>query len=156
TVPVLAFFSTRPSRLNRRLFSSLGEIGGATVTVLIAIGVVFLVIEVAALVTGVVLTRTITQAVADLYRATHYIQAGDFTHRVRVERQDQLGVLAESFNTMTSSISSLIEEQRKRQRLENELSIAREVQEQLFPQQVPSLPGIQLEAICRAARMVSG
>jgi phosphoserine phosphatase RsbU/P len=156
TVPVFAFFSTRPSRLNRRLFSSLGEIGGATVTVLIAIGVVFLVIEFAALVTGVVLTRTITQAVADLYRATRYVQAGDFTHRVRVERQDQLGVLAESFNTMTSSISTLIEEQRKRQRLENELSIAREVQEQLFPQQVPSLPGIQLEAICRAARTVSG
>lgn len=57
---------------------------------------------------------------------------------------------------MTSSISGLIEEQRERQRLENELSIAREVQAQLFPRALPSLPGVQLEAICRAARMVSG
>jgi len=156
SVPVFAFFSTRPSQLNRRLFSSLGEIGGATVTILVFIGIVFLVIEVAALVTGIVLTRTITYAVADLYHATQYVQAGDLTHRVRIERRDQLGVLAESFNSMTSSISALIEEQRQRQRLENELSIAREVQAQLFPQALPSLPGVQLEAICRAARIVSG
>lgn len=156
TVPVFAFFSTRPSQLNRQLFSSLGELGGATVTILMLIGIVFLVIEVAALVTGVVLTRTITHAVADLYHATQYVQAGDLTHRVRIERRDQLGVLGESFNSMTSSISSLIEEQRERQRLENELSIAREVQAQLFPRTLPSLPGVRLEAICRAARMVSG
>jgi len=156
TVPVFAFFSARPSQLNRRLFSSLGEIGGATVTILMFIGIVFLVIEVAALVTGIVLTRTITHAVADLYRATQHVQAGDLTHRVRIERKDQLGVLGESFNSMTSSISGLIEEQRERQRLENELSIAREVQAQLFPRALPSLPGVQLEAICRAARMVSG
>ena len=35
---------------------------------------------------------------------------------------------------MTSSISELIEGQRERQRLENEVEIAREVQQQLFPQ----------------------
>jgi sigma-B regulation protein RsbU (phosphoserine phosphatase) len=57
---------------------------------------------------------------------------------------------------MTSSISELIEEQRKSQRLENEISIAREVQEQLFPRSLPSLPGIELAAICRPARTVSG
>jgi len=156
TFPVLVFFSVRPSQLNRRLFSSLGEIGGATVTVLVVVGIIFLVIEVAALITGIVLTRTITHAVADLYRATQHVQAGDLTHRVRIHRKDQLGVLGESFNAMTSSISALIEEQRQRQRLENELAIAREVQAQLFPRALPSLPGIQLGAICRPARMVSG
>jgi sigma-B regulation protein RsbU (phosphoserine phosphatase) len=156
TAPVFAFFAARPSQLNRRLFSSLGEIGGATVTILLFVGIVFLAIEVGALITGIVLTRTITHAVADLYRATQYVQAGDLTHRVRMHRKDQLGVLGESFNSMTSSISILIEEQRQRQRLENELSIAREVQAQLFPQALPSVPGIRLEAICRPARTVSG
>ncbi len=154
--PVFAFFSARPSQLNARLFSSLGELGGLYFQVLIAVGIVFLVIEVAALITGIVLTRTITRAVADLYRATRDVQAGDLTHRVRVQQKDQLGVLGESFNAMTSSISALIEEQRQRQRLENELAIAREVQAQLFPQSLPSLPGIQFDAVCRAARVVSG
>jgi sigma-B regulation protein RsbU (phosphoserine phosphatase) len=50
----------------------------------------------------------------------------------------------------------LIEEQKQRQRLENEISIAREVQDQLFPNKIPSVPGVTIEAICRAARSVSG
>ena len=80
------------------------------------------------------------------------MQAGDLTHRVRIERRDQLGVLGESFNLMTGSISGLIEEQKQRQRLENEISIAREVQNQLFPKRLPSVPGVEVEAICKAAR----
>ena len=154
--PLFLPFSARPSQLNRRLFSSLGELSDVVSLVLLVIGAIFLIIEVASLITGIVLTRTITGAVADLYGATQQVQAGNLTHRIRIQRKDQLGALAESFNSMTSSISALIEEQRQRQRLENELSIAREVQAQLFPRTVPSLPGIQLQAICRPARVVSG
>jgi sigma-B regulation protein RsbU (phosphoserine phosphatase) len=40
--------------------------------------------------------------------------------------------------------------------LENEISIAREVQNQLFPRTLPSVPGVEIEAICKAARSVSG
>ena len=156
TNPLFLPFSARPSQLNRRLFSSLGELQGLVPVVLLVIGAGFLILEVAALITGIVLTRTITGAVANLYRATRDVQAGDLTHRIRIQRKDQLGVLAESFNSMTSSIGTLIEEQRQRQRLENELSIAREVQAQLFPRALPSLPGIRVQAICRPARVVSG
>jgi len=154
--PVVALFSARPSRLNARIFTSLGEFGGVYVVLFGAAAFVFLLIELAALVTGVVLTRRITRAIADLYQATMYVQAGDLTHRVRIERRDQLGVLGESFNLMTSSIGSLIQEQKQRQRLENELTIAREVQTQLFPQTFPCVPGVNIEAVCRAARVVSG
>lgn len=154
--PILVVFNARPSRLNERIFTSLGELRDTYLYVFVLVGIAFLVIEVAALVTGVVLTRQITKAVDDLYRATQYVQTGDFTHRVRIERRDQLGVLGESFNQMTGSISGLIEEQKKRQRLENEISIAREVQNQLFPRSLPVVPGVELEAICKAARAVSG
>ena len=82
--------------------------------------------------------------------------AGDFGPRIRVHQRDQLGALGSSFNEMTSSISELIDEQAKRQKLENEIVIAREVQSQLFPQVLPTLPGLQLAAICRPARVVSG
>jgi len=154
--PVLVTFNARPSRLNARIFASLGELGGSFSILFVAIGVVFLLIEIAALITGVVMTRRITKAVSDLYEATQYVKAGDWTHRVRIERRDQLGVLGESFNDMTGSISGLLEESKKRQRLENEISIASEVQNQLFPQKMPSVEGVHLEAICKAARTVSG
>jgi phosphoserine phosphatase RsbU/P len=154
--PVFAAFTARPSVLNRRIFSSLGDLSGVRVLGFELIAFLLLLIEVLALVTGIILTRAITSAVDKLYTATQYVQSGDLTHKVKIERRDQLGILGESFNLMTSNISSLIEEQKQRQRLENEISIAREVQNQLFPQRVPSVPGVEIEAICKAARMVSG
>src|SRR6202034_4510038 len=117
---ILASFSLRPSAVNRELLTSVGDVGPLLVAVLLGAGIIFLVIEITALITGVVLTRTITSSVGDLYEATLHVRRGDFTKRVRVRQRDQLGALGESFNEMTSSISELIDEQRQRQRLENE------------------------------------
>lgn len=154
--PVFAFFQARPSQLNRRIFASVGEFSQGKVFGFQLVSVVLLLIEFGALVIGIVLTRAITSTIADLYRATQFVQRGDLTHRVRVARRDQLGLLGESFNSMTGSISGLIEEQKQLQRLENEVSIAREVQNQLFPRKMPVVPGVEIDAICKAARAVSG
>lgn len=154
--PVYVSFSLRPMMINRHIFPSVGAFGPYLMTILAIVAVIFLVLEIAALATGVVLSRTITTAIGDLYQATLHVRRGDFSYRVRVRRRDQLGSLGESFNEMTSSISDLLAEQKQRQRLEHEIEIAREVQEQLFPRSIPSLPGLQLAAVCRPARTVSG
>ena len=153
---VFASFGIRASALSRRLFTSVGDVGPVLEILLIAAAVIFLLLGMAGLATGFVLTHTITTSVDDLYKATLHVRRGDFTQRVRVHQRDQLGALGESFNEMTSSIAELIEEQSKRQKLENEIVIAREVQSQLFPQVLPTLPGLELAAICRPARVVSG
>jgi sigma-B regulation protein RsbU (phosphoserine phosphatase) len=154
--PVLAVANARPSRLTSRIFVSLGELRDTYILFFVIVGVVFLLIEAAAFATGFVLTRRITRAVSELYGATQYVKRGDLSHRIHIYHRDQLGELAESFNDMTGSISTLIKEQYTRQRLENEISIAREVQSQLFPSTLPSVPGVEIEAICKAARSVSG
>src|SRR5216684_3016712 len=154
--PVFAASNARPTRLNARIFTSLGELRGSYLIFFFLLGIVFVVIEAAAFATGIVFTRRFTRAVADLYRGTQYVQAMDFSQRVQIERREQLGELGESFNRMTGSINQLIEEENKRRRLENEISIAREVQNQLFPSTLPSVPGVEIEAFCKAARSVSG
>ena len=154
--PVFAFYKARRSQLNHRIFASVGEFSGARVFQIQLLAAVFLVIELAALIIGVVLAKAITKTISELYRATQFVREGNFSHRVAVERKDQLGVLGESFNLMTSSISRLIDEQKQLQRLENEISIAREVQDQLFPRGLPKVEGLEIEAICKAARSVSG
>lgn len=154
--PLLAVSNARPSRLNSRIFTSLGELRGSYVIFFVLVLAIFSLIYLVASTTGFILARRITRAVADLYEATQFVKKGDLSHRIRVERLDQLGALGESFNQMTGSIATLIEEQNKRQRLENEISIAREVQNQLFPNTLPSVPGVEIEAICKAARSVSG
>ena len=156
SVPVLASYSARPSQLSRHLFSSLGDLSDVFFEILLGIGVLFLIIEAGALYVGVRMTQSITGSVADLYRATEHVKTGDFSYRIHVERKDQLGELGNSFNAMTLSVASAIEDQRRRERLENELTIAREVQTQLFPRELPRLPGLELAALCRAARTVSG
>lgn len=154
--PVVAKFVARPSRLNARIFSSLGDLGYLNYLGFFVLAIVLFLLEVAALITGIVMTRRITRGVDDLYRATQHVQARDYSYRVRVDRMDQLGRLGKSFNGMIESVSTLLEEQRERHKLENEISIAREVQNQLFPQGFPQVPGVEIEAICNAARTVSG
>jgi sigma-B regulation protein RsbU (phosphoserine phosphatase) len=156
THPVLAVFNARPSQLSSRMFGSLGELRDTYLIAFVLILIAFVVIWAGAFITGMVLTRQITKAVDDLYKATQDVKRGDLSHRVRIERRDQLGVLGESFNDMIGSVSTLIQEQQQRQRLENEISIAREVQDQLFPRILPRVPGVEIEAICKAAREVSG
>jgi phosphoserine phosphatase RsbU/P len=98
----------------------------------------------------------VTGAVAQLYDATTHVNRGDFSHRISVKSNDQLATLANSFNSMTSSIENLIEEQKEKQRLQNELTIAQEVQAQLFPQHISQLASLEVHGFCRPARTVSG
>jgi phosphoserine phosphatase RsbU/P len=154
--PVLATFALRPSSVNAALLTSVGDIGPALIEGLEAMAVVFLLLEIAAFTTGYFVARTITRSVSDLYQGTLHVRRGDLAFRVRIARRDQLGALAESFNEMIGSVGELIDEQRERQRLAHEVEIASEVQQQLFPRALPSIPGLDIAAICRPARVVSG
>jgi sigma-B regulation protein RsbU (phosphoserine phosphatase) len=123
---------------------------------LAAVSVFFLIIEFVALLSSLLMTRTITGAVHNLDEGAQHIMRGDFSHRIRVKSRDQLSSLAETFNTMTASIERLLKEQAEKQRLESELAIALEVQKQLFPRSAPKLNSLQIAGICNPARIVSG
>jgi sigma-B regulation protein RsbU (phosphoserine phosphatase) len=147
---------TRPSVLYARLFAALGDFATGVEYTLLFAAVVFAIIELLALFIGTRLTRTVTGAVAQLYNATEHINRRDFSHRISVKSQDQLATLANSFNSMTASIENLIEEQKEKQRLQNELNIAQEVQSQLYPQHISQLASLEVFGFCRPARTVSG
>jgi phosphoserine phosphatase RsbU/P len=147
---------TRPSVLYGHLFAALGQFVEGVEYILFAVGIFFALIELIALIIGTRMTRTVTGAVAELYDATKHVDRGDFSHRIPVKSHDQLAELSLSFNSMTESIEKLILEQKEKQRLENELAIAQEVQAQLFPRQVSELESLEVHGFCRPARTVSG
>ena len=155
---ILIAVESRPSLLYNQLFGS--SLSGIVTSVLrIAIFLLcflFLIIELVALWMAIRLSRTITTSVADLYRATQHIDSGDFNHRIAVTRNDQLAELSRSFNTMTGSLQRLLEEQKVKERLQNEISIAQEVQANLFPLHAHGISGLDLHGVCRPARSVSG
>ena len=99
---------------------------------------------------------TLFRSVGQLYEATTHINRADFSHRITVQSTDQLATLANSFNSMTTSIETLIQEQKEKQRLEGELAIAQEVQAQLYPKLITQLDTLEVHGFCRPARTVSG
>ncbi|MGH9600848.1 MAG: PP2C family protein-serine/threonine phosphatase [Terriglobales bacterium] len=147
---------TNASLLYGRLFASLGEFATIALLILGVFAVLFVIIDLVALVVGIGLTRTITRSVANLYEATQAIDRGDLRHRIEVRSRDQLAELETSFNTMTGSLERLIKEQKEKERLQNELAIAQEVQSQLFPREFAQLPSLEVHGVCRPARIVSG
>ena len=155
---ILIAVSSRPSLLYNQLFGS--SLGGIVTSVLriaiILLCVVFAVIELLALWMAIGLSRSITSSVADLYTATEHIEDGDLSHRIGVKSDDQLAELSRSFNTMSGSLQRLLEEQKEKERLQNEISIAQEVQANLFPLHAQGLATLDLHGVCRPARSVSG
>jgi sigma-B regulation protein RsbU (phosphoserine phosphatase) len=132
------------------------SLSDALLLVLVLIGVMFLIIEAAALVMGLALARSITSSVHELFMGTERVRQGDFTHRINIESKDQLGELAESFNQMTGSIENLLLTAAEKKRMEEELRIARQIQMSLLPRGPLDFPGISMTALCVPAREVGG
>jgi phosphoserine phosphatase RsbU/P len=148
--------TTRVAALYSHLFATWGEIVRAGAYFLLGLAIFLAIVELIALIIGTRMTRTLTAAVAQLYNATRHVDRGDFSHRIPVKSQDQLAQLSLSFNSMTASIEKLIQEQKEKQRMENELAIAQEVQAQLFPRQISEIESLEVHGFCRPARTVSG
>jgi sigma-B regulation protein RsbU (phosphoserine phosphatase) len=152
----IIYVATRPSMLYATLCATLGDNSLVLRDLLFAVAIFFGVIELAALYIGVRLSGSMTASVAELYRATEHVNRGDLSHRILINGHDQMAALEGSFNSMTGSLAKLIDEQKEKQRLENELSIAYEVQELLFPGEVTNLPSLEVHGVCIPARTVSG
>ncbi|HEY6341307.1 MAG TPA: SpoIIE family protein phosphatase [Bryobacteraceae bacterium] len=125
-------------------------------SLLIAGLVVFILVEIVSWVIGITMTRAITGAVHRLYEGTQKVIEGDFSHRIEVQGDDQLAQLSRSFNRMTENIERLLVVAKEKERLQSEIEIAREVQNQLFPREVPELRTLRVKAVCQPARLVSG
>jgi sigma-B regulation protein RsbU (phosphoserine phosphatase) len=148
--------STRLSAVLGIVFGQKQQWGEEVLDWLIFFAALFFVVELVSLIAGVRLSRTITGAVHQLYEGTQKVKVGDFGYRVPVKGNDQLAELTTSFNTMTENLGRLLIVAKEKERLESELEIAREVQAQLFPKDVPSTQTLELKGLCCPARTVSG
>jgi serine phosphatase RsbU (regulator of sigma subunit) len=150
-------------RLNlREIYDRLSTIstsrtfGQVLLLILALIGVLFLIIQLVALMIGFVLARQITGAVHDLFTGTEHLRNRNFSHQIPVRARDQLGELAESFNVMTGEVTTLLKENAEKARMEQEMLAAREIQQKLLPSGPLNVPGLSTMAFCEPAREVAG
>ena len=148
---------TRVSAVLSTVFNRKADLAQELVEMALVGGLVVLVlVEIVCWAIGITMTRTITGAVHHLYEGTHRIMEGDFSHRIEVRGKDQLAELGVSFNRMTENLARLLTVAKEKERLQSEIEIAREVQNQLYPRVAPQTRSLRLTAVCRPARIVSG
>ena len=88
------------------------------------------------------------------------IETDEFTHRAIAGALEGLDARSAAQTALAQEVARLTtaigREMAQRERLNRELEIAREVQEHLFPQRLPSVPGLDYCGRCRPAREVGG
>ena len=136
--------------------SHMGMLPASWVSLLGVIAVALIVVYSGGFLHSVLLSRRIVTVIDRLTQAAARVGKGDFSVRVSVPQQDQLGLLALSFNNMTQHLEQLRAEEKQRTVLERDIALAREVQQYLYPRVAPKLRGATVYAITTPARVVSG
>jgi sigma-B regulation protein RsbU (phosphoserine phosphatase) len=92
--------------------------------------------------------------------AWHEIETDEFAKRAMAAALDGIKTESAAQTTLAREVARLTaaigREMAQRERMNRELEIAREVQEHLFPQRLPAVPGLDYCGHCRPAREVGG
>lgn len=120
-----------------------------TITILI-LGQIF------ALIFGMFLIGYITRSLDILATGNDIVAQGQLSYRLPKMGKDQLGAMAHSFNSMVSNIQHLLEQGKEKEKLQEELRIAREIQMSLLPELENKPWAHFLDAVCIPAREVGG
>jgi serine phosphatase RsbU (regulator of sigma subunit) len=147
-----------PQSLIRHL---LGSLGGLSSNLFLLLVVMFTtsalgLVEGFAVRSGKSIIQAVLDEVGVLRKAADEFGAGRLDYRVPVTGRDELGVLARSFNDMAANLERQRKELIAAERLEEDLAVAREIQQRFLPQQAPGVPGLDVAGTSIPSREVGG
>jgi sigma-B regulation protein RsbU (phosphoserine phosphatase) len=116
----------------------------------------FLALIAACTVVSLLASSSVTSALTELFTATRRVAEGHFDIQVPVTSKDEIGSLAQSFNTMAAEVSRLLSETAEKARMESELKTAQTVQETLFPSSEAKLGGLNISGFYEPASECGG
>lgn len=105
---------------------------------------------------GTQINRIIVQKFTLLKNGIREISAGNLDYKFKMEGEDEFVELAGHFNQMGDKLKKTIAEAREKDRLDHELKIARQVQLNLLPTNLPEIAGYKIAATLKTANEVGG
>ena len=117
---------------------------------------IFLGYLVISIIGAVILSLIIIRPIKKISHGASVIGKGDFSYRIEVNSSDELGRLAAEFNQMTEMIQDSKEKEIETRIMNEQLEIARDIQEGLNPMGYYNKKGIQIKGSTKAAKGVGG
>ena len=121
--------------------------------VIVLISLIFLGISI---VGSIILASIIIKPIKELSHGAAVIGQGNLDYRIDIKSSDELGQLASEFNDMTAMIKEAKNKEIESRLMEEQIEIAREIQEGLNPMSFYEKDGIQIKGFTRAAKGVGG
>jgi serine phosphatase RsbU (regulator of sigma subunit) len=105
---------------------------------------------------GIFVARRISASAGKLLKGTQRLRNGDLDVQIPLSSRDELGEVASSFNLMARDLKRMMADMAEKERIQQELAIARSIQLNLLPGDIPELPGIDVFGMSEPAREVGG
>ncbi len=119
--------------------------------------IIFIII---ALIVGILsaymLATYIIKPINNLAKGARIIGSGKLNYKIEVKTADELGALADEFNNMTVRLVKAQKSLVEKERFEEQLEIARNIQVNLLADKFPEIDGIEIDAYYKAAKGVGG
>jgi len=103
-----------------------------------------------------VMSGQITKPVLQLVEGARGIAKGNFNTRVNIKTHDELKYLGDAFNQMAIDLEKSMEARLYKERVTAELELATEIQQQILPDDIPKVAGLDLAAGLIPATEIGG
>jgi serine phosphatase RsbU (regulator of sigma subunit) len=124
--------------------------------VVAAVAILFGMLESFAVRSGRSIVRAVLEEARALRTAADEFGAGHLDYRLPVRGQDEFSVVASSFNQMAMNLERQRRELIEAERLEEDLAVARGIQQRFLPQEAPCIPGLDLAGVSIPSKEVGG
>ena len=98
----------------------------------------------------------IIRSLSRLAGGAYEIGKGNFDRRIHLDGSDELGRLADIFNIMASNLDTAQKEMLIKQRMEEELKTAEQIQAALLPAELPAMTGVEFGSYYSAQTEAGG
>ncbi len=102
------------------------------------------------------LSAAFTKPIHALAEGARIAGMGDLNHKISIKSRNELGLLAEAFNSMTEGLQKAQKAEIERLALEKELEIAWKIQDSLLPKSFPEMKKYEVAAFYKPAKEIGG